>query len=95
VRNGIDILDMPLAQRIKPRSLKGMAACVLEWNVNMEQVGTAWNAKHITGGQIIHGASRPWLVVVLFKKFWSLKYDEKTASSRPENGVFYPPLANE
>jgi hypothetical protein len=39
VTNGIDVLDLPAAQRCQPRSLKGLVGVFLQWNVGMDQAG--------------------------------------------------------
>ncbi len=76
--NGVDALDIPVAQRVHPRTLKSMVACLLEWNVGMTQMTSQWNARKLSNAQIVHAATRPWLVVMLYKKMVAMKYDEDT-----------------
>ncbi len=42
----------------------------------MEQVGSARGVRQLAGLQGVHAATRPWLVIVLCSKLWSMKSDE-------------------
>lgn len=80
VTGGIDVLDLPAAQRCQPRSLKGLVGVFLQWNVGMDQAGSQWDAPRLTPGQLTHAATRPWLVLILYRKILTIRYD-------PELGV--------
>jgi hypothetical protein len=75
VTNGIDVLDLPAAQRCQPRSLKGLVGVFLEWNVGMDQAGSPWDAPRLTPGQLTHAATRPWLVLMLYRKILTIVYN--------------------
>merc|ERR1711991_908156 len=78
VTQGIDVLDLPAAQRCQPRSLKGLVGVFLQWNVGMDQSGSQWDAPRLTPGQLTHAATRPWLVLVLYRKILTINYNHTT-----------------
>ena len=89
VTNGIDVLDLPAAQRCQPRSLKGLVGVFMGWNVGMSQAQSPWDAPRLSPGQLTHAATRPWLVLILYRRILTVIYDshlgvvEGTLAAKP------------